>query len=149
MTKMTPKQAAFIANKAAGLNNRAAAEAAGYTMASADVRASELMRRPDIKAAIKVAAKSQGVAITTDAKAAPSRMRPKYASSLALLQHTYNNPDMPESVRMRAAEQALPYEHARIGEQGKKEKAKERAKEIAGGSRREKFAPKLPPPTMQ
>src|SRR3546814_4158780 len=85
----------------------------------------------------------------TGAKAAPSRMRPKYASSLALLQDTYNNPDMPESVRMRAAEQALPYEHARMGEHGKKEKAKERAKEIAGGSKRDKFAPKLPPPTMQ
>jgi phage terminase small subunit len=147
--KLTPKQAAFVANKAEGLNNRAAAEAAGYSTASAHVRSSELMRRPDIKAAIKAAAKSQGVTIKDDPKAAPSRMRPKYASSLALLQHTYNNPDMPESVRMRAAEQALPYEHARIGEQGKKEKAKERAKEIAGGSKREKFAPKVPPPTMQ
>src|SRR3546814_9607701 len=114
-------------------------------MASADVRASELMRRPEIKAAIKAA----GVTIATGAKAAPSRMRPKYASSLALLQDTYNNPDMPESVRMRAAEQALPYEHARMGEQGKKEKAKERAKEIAGGSKREKFAPKLPQHKMQ
>src|SRR3546814_20216086 len=69
-------------------------------------------------------------------------MRPKYASSLALLQDTYNNPDMPESVRMRAAEQALPYEHVRMGEQGKKEKANERAKEIAGHGKREKFAPK-------
>src|SRR3546814_4778791 len=82
-------------------------------MASADVRASELMRRPEIKAAIKAA----GVTIATGAKAAPSRMRPKYASSLALLQDTYNNPDMPESVRMRAPAQALPYEHPRMGEQ--------------------------------
>src|SRR3546814_19218660 len=109
MTKLTAKQAAFVANKAEGLNNRAAAEAAGYTMASADVRASELMRRPDIKAAIKAAAGT----IATGAKAPPSRMRPKYARSLALQQDTYNTHHIPESVRMRAAQQALPYKQQR------------------------------------
>src|SRR3546814_17720096 len=93
MTKLTAKQAAFVANKAEGLNNRAAAEAAGYTMASADVRASELMRRPEIKAAIKAA----GVTIATGAKAAPTRMRPTYASILAPLQETSTNPEQPDS----------------------------------------------------
>lgn len=145
MKTLTKRQAAFVDNKIAGLNNRAAAIAAGYSSAGADTRGSELMRRPDIRGAIAKATKGKLASVDIPE---PSRMLPKYATSLALLQHVYNCPAMPDSVRMRAAEQALPYEHGRIGEKGKKEQANDRAKELAG-TKRAKFAPKEPPQRLQ
>jgi phage terminase small subunit len=137
-TRLTEKQRAFIASKAAGDTNRDAAMAAGYTMASADVRAAELMRRPEIKAAIKAVTKA------TQARDDDSpKMLSKYKSSLVLLQHCYNNPRMTDSQRIAAATTALPYEHARMGETGKKQSAKDNARVISRG--RGKFATKSPP----
>lgn len=96
------------------------------------------MRRPEVRAAIKAGMKS------TQARDDDSpKMLAKYKSSLALLQHCYNNPRMTDSQRIAAATTALPYEHPRMGETGKKEKAKEKAQEIARG--RHKFATKAPP----
>ncbi len=138
MKQLTEKQRAFIANKVAGVTNREAATAAGYSLASADVRAAELMRRPEVRAAIKAGMKS-----TQTRDDDGPKMLAKYESSLALLQHCYNNPRMTDSQRIAAATTALPYEHARLGETGKKEKAKEKAQEIARG--RHKFATKTPP----
>ncbi len=138
MPKLNAKQAAFAENKAAGLTNHAAAIAAGYAPAAAKQTATKLMQHPGIRAAIKAATKPR-----VGAEDEP-RMLSKYASSLELLRHTYNNPKMPDAMRIRAAEQALPYEHARIGEAGKKEKARERAQEIAAGGKH-KFTPKTPP----
>lgn len=110
-------------------------------------RCSPLRAPGDIKAVIKAATKAQGVIIAADDAKAARPHETHYANSLALLQDTYNNPAMPESVRQRAAEQALPYEPARMGEVGKKEKAKDRAHAIAG--QRSKFTPKSAPPQLR
>lgn len=118
--------------------HREAVIAAGYSANSAEQRATVLMRRKDVQAPIKAATRGN------PAEVPQARMLPRYESSLALLQHTYNNPLMVDTVRIRAAEQALPYEHPRMGEQGKKEKAKDRAREITNG-KRGMFAPKTPP----
>lgn len=142
MTHFTEKQQAFIASKAAGATHRDAAIAAGYSMASANVRASELMRRPDIKAAIKAAAKPGSVAITHDAP------KKHYADSLQFMVDTMNHPQLPVAMRFEAAKALLPYQHARLGEQGKKESAKERARSVANG-RRGKFTPKAAPPQLR
>lgn len=136
--KLTPKQRLFVNAKAEGATNRDAAMLAGYSATAANTRASELMRRPEIKAAIKKA----GGVVTKPAN--ESRMLPRYGSSLDLLQHTYNNPLMPDAMRIRAAEQALPYEHAKVGELGKKAKAKDAAEKIVSGQRG-KFTPKAAP----
>jgi phage terminase small subunit len=140
MTHFTEKQQAFIASKAAGATHRDAAIAAGYSMASANVRASELTRRPDIKAAIKAAAKPGRVAITHDASSK------HYADSLNFMLDTMNNAQLPIAMRFEAAKALLPYQHARLGEQGKKESAKERARALAG---KPKFAPKSAPPQLR
>jgi phage terminase small subunit len=142
MTHFTEKQQAFIASKAAGATHRDAAIAAGYSMASANVRASELMRRPDIKAAIKAAAKPGRVDIAPDV---PGK---HYADSLNFMLDAMNNSQLPVAMRFEAAKALLPYQHARIGETGKKESAKERARSVANG-RRGKFTPKAAPPQLR
>jgi phage terminase small subunit len=139
MPKFTEKQQAFIDNKAAGATHYDAALAAGYSMASANVRASELMRRPDIKVAIKAAAKPGSVTITPDKYMMPSK---QYADSLKFMVDAMNHAQLPVAMRFEAAKALLPYQHARIGEQGKKETAKERARGIVGKA---KFTPKAPP----
>lgn len=141
MTKLTDKQLAFVVNKAAGVANRDAAIAAGYAVAGAAVAADKLMRNPAIRSAIKAAAKpTPGV----DTKAAaPVMPRDKYADPKAFLLDVMNLGTLPIAVRADAAKQLLPYMHARMGETGKKETAKEEAKKIARGNR--KFATRAPP----
>lgn len=141
MMKFTEKQQAFIANKASGVSNRDAAMAAGYSMASADVRAAELMRRPEVKAAIRAAKTGPGV----DAKSTMPRKH--YDDPKTFLQDVMNNAQLPIGMRVEAAKQLLPYEHARMGEIGKKEKAKESARAIASNARH-RFAPTKSPPNM-
>lgn len=141
MANFTEKQQAFIDAKRAGLGNEQAAIQAGFSTASAASQATRLMKRPEIRAAIKKGAKAAPAKLDTKGDDAP-RMKPKYESSLELMRDTYNNPKMPDSIRFEAAKQALPYEHARVGEKGVKEKRKENAEGVAGNTR---FRPKAPP----
>lgn len=136
MADFTEKQSQFIANKVAGMQNRDAAIAAGYSERSADTQAGKLMMRDDITDAIGLA---RGDAADDSDDAG---MRTDYPDSLSFLQDAYNNPKLSKSMRLSAAVAALPYEHAKLGEQGKKEKAKDRAREA---SQRPKFAAKHPP----
>lgn len=136
MSQLTEKQAAFVANKAAGMSNVDAATAAGYSEKCAGTSAGKLMMRKDIVAMIEDARGDLGKT------GEECGMRDNYASSLAFLQHAYNNPKLSKSMRMQAAAAALPYEHAKMGEQGKKEKAKDRARAAV---QRPRFAPKEAP----
>lgn len=160
MSTLTAKMLLYVDGRANGLTGRAAVLAAGYSSAGADVMAAKLNRDPRIQKAIAAAKRKASRAADKskkedepeddgDAKK-PPKMKAKYASSLDVLRDTYNNPKMADSVRIDAAKSALPYEHARLADSGKKEKAKERAKEIArGGSEKAgkpKFATKAPPP---
>lgn len=142
VNKLTDKQRAFVANKAAGMPHRAAAIEAGYAENAAEVTAAKLVKRKDIKDAIAAARKALGA---TEEKDTP-RLRDNYSSSLELLRDVYNNPRMSDSVRIDAAFKALPYEHARIGESGKKAKAKERAGEVM--NQRSKYTPISSPPHL-
>lgn len=145
MTKLTEKQQAFIANKVAGCTNRDAAIAAGYAVGGAAVSADKMMRNPAIRNAIKAATKAApGVTITAGM---PTMPRKHYADSKTFLVDVMNHARLPIAVRADAAKQLLPYQHARMGEQGKKEKAKDRAHAIVGG--RQKFAPKSAPPVLR
>lgn len=116
--KFTAKQAAFITNKAAGVPNREAAECAGFSARTADVIAANLLKRPDIREAIKGA----GVEVGT-------RLRASYAAPKDLLADVMNSAKFPDAARIDAARQLLPYFHPKVGEQGKKDKAKETAKD--------------------
>ena len=142
MTKLTEKQQAFVANKAAGVTNRDAAIAAGYAVAGAAVSADKLMRNPAIRRAIKAATKD---AQPVDAKSdAPVMPRARYTDAMTFLKDVMNHAGLPIAMRADAAKQLLPYMHARIGELGKKEKAKERAHANATAGK-QRFRPSTPP----
>lgn len=140
MKQLTEKQRAFVANKSAGVPNREAAIAAGYAPNAADVTAAKLLRRPEIKAAIK----ADGVKVaTSDMHAMPRKC---YTDSMQYMEDTMNHAQLPFAMRFEAAKALLPYQHARLGEKGKKESAKDRAQAIAG---KPKFAPKGAPPKLR
>lgn len=149
MTDFTTKQRSFIANKAAGMKNKEAAVAAGYAPTSAEVAASKLMVRPDIKKAIKLA-REKGVTPETVNLAVEnptpdkSQQMPKakYTDSKEWLMDAMNHTGLPLALRGDYAKALLPYQHGRIGEKGKKEKQSEAAAKVAGKG---KFQPKTPP----
>lgn len=157
---LTEKQQQFAVNKAAGVKNKEAAVAAGYSAKTGDTIAARLMQRPDIKKAIAKAKRELksggqqpsagfGDGDLTDEK---KRSMPKshYADPIDFLTDLMNHKHMPVAMRADAAKQLLPYKHARIGEQGKKQNAKEAAQKIARAGNKAggkpKFATKAPPP---
>lgn len=142
MTKLTAKQQAFVDNKIAGVANRDAAIAAGYSVAGASVAADKLMRHPGVRTAIAAATKGRAPGTKVSAPAMP---RARYDDSKSFLLDVMNHDELPLAVRADAAKQLLPYQHARLGDKGKKEKANERAKEVAGRGQGVKFTPKAPP----
>lgn len=143
MRPFTDKQQKYIEARAAGLKQGAAYRQAGFSPNGANVAASNLEKRPEVKAAIKAWKKKLGtVDAGGDEKAPVQVMKASYKSSLELMQHSYNNPKLPPVMRFEAAKQALPYEHARIGEKGKKESKNDDAKQVA---KKPKFAANRPP----
>jgi phage terminase small subunit len=154
MKKLTEKQQEFVNQRAHGVKPRAAAVAAGFSANSANVQASQLGARADIKAAItaaKKAMRANGVSVPKDEAETDNKYampRKHYSDSKDFLLDAMNHKHLPINVRGDYAKALLPYQHARIGEEGKKEKAKTRARDVAGGgpaAKRNKFAPKQPP----
>lgn len=162
MPALTDKQLDFVTNKAAGVKNREAAIAAGYAAASADVTASKLLGRADIKKAIAKAKRNMRKGVTEkppvdeddlDETTSKKNRMPKanYNDPLVFLTDVMNHKHLPIAMRADAAFKMLPYKHARIADKGKKETKKERAAELAGGGGsksggKPKFATKAPPP---
>lgn len=158
MKPLTAKQQAFATNIVNGMSGKKAAIAAGYSLNGAEANAAALRKHPGVMAAIR-ALKRDGMtpiqrAIDTHSGARSAgrprsdeepRMLPQYASSLELLRHTYNNPKMTDAIRIDAAKTALPFEHARIAEKGKKDSAKDAAAKIANAGKAQKFATGKPP----
>lgn len=157
---LNSKMATYVEARVAGADKLTAARSAGYSENGLDAAVSRLESRADVQAAIRAGRKTAGAAGGSGGRAGqkPAKnladddgvplMKAKYGSSLELMQDTYNNPRMPPAMRFEAAKQALPYEHGKVGETGKKETAKNRAKEIAagkGGSDPSRFRKKAPP----
>lgn len=135
---MTPKMRRFVALKAMGVANKEAAIQAGYAANSADVSAGKLMMRADIKAAIEEAQTSSG------SEAAQGMPRQHYPDSLTFLVDVMNHAAFPVAMRMDAARHLLPYQHAKLAEQGKKAKRKEEAdKQTKAGRFRSDAPPHL------
>lgn len=156
MSKLTEKQLSFAQNIAAGVKQREAAIAAGYAPSPAAVTASNLMARSDIKAAVARFKREHKSGVTTppdvdegdlDNTEKRNKMpRAKYDDPIVFLTDLMNHKHIPLAMRADAAKQLLPYKHARIAEKGKKDTKVERAKAIAGGGVKSKFATKTPPP---
>lgn len=140
MPELTHKQRAFVLNKVAGVANR---DAAGYAVAGAAVAADKLMRNPAFRSAIKAATKDHASTAPADKLTMP---RDRYDDPLSFLQDVMNHASLPIAMRADAAKQLLPYQHARLGEKGKKETKKENAREA---SRSGKFSTPKAPPTLR
>lgn len=65
------------------------------------------------------------------------------ATPLEVLQAMMNDASVPVAQRIKAAQAAAPYVHAKIGEGGKKDAAVAKAKAVAG-----KFSSPPPPPRL-
>ncbi|MDH5824322.1 terminase small subunit [Luteimonas sp. RD2P54] len=142
MKQLNERQRQFVSNKIAGCTNKAAALAAGYSPNGAAQAGDRLMREPAIRAALKAAGKNTP-AVDAKPSNTPKMPRAKYADPVAFLEDVMNHAELPIAMRADAAKQLLPYKHARMGETGKKEKAKDKARTIARGGN--KFATKVPP----
>ena len=141
-TQMTPKQLKFITCKAAGMTNEAAAIGAGYSPNGAKVAANTLLKKAEIKAAIKkLQKKSLTANVSIEQAANPvvddndGMQRDHYADPMDFLVDTINNKLIPFSLRQKAATDLMPYHHARIGEKGKKQSKNDAAADIAGGKK--------------
>lgn len=168
MKQLTEKQLKFVKFKAEGLTNEKAMIAAGYSPGGAKQAATTLMARDDIKAAIRMAKRERMGPIDraidshraargegpVDESADPKNAMPKehYDDMLEFLLDMVNNKNFGLTTRAGYAVQLLPYQHARIGEKGKKEKDKEKAEDVANGKTpkrradgKPKFAPGAPP----
>lgn len=151
MSQLTEKQQNFVNLVAAGgVSNTQAAILAGYAENSASVQSTNLMKRKDIQAAVKVARKAAGRPEPAKDDNTKSRLKPKYADPKSLMEDVMNNPTFPDGIRLQTAKDLLPYYHAKIGEAGKKENQKNRAHEIAGTGKpkegkRPRFAPREAP----
>lgn len=146
--KLTQKQDAFAKSIAHGMKQRAAATHAGFSAATADVTAAKLMKRADIQAAIARYRKEMPMPPAGEPE--PGRLGTNFPDSLSLLRAVYNNEDISNSMRLSAAIAALPYEHAKLGEKGKKESKVDAAHAVANGDkktpgRKPKFGTKTPP----
>jgi Phage terminase, small subunit len=158
---ITEKMRAYAVNKAAGLKNKEAAIAAGFSPKTADIQAARLNGHPEVKKAIAAAKRDmrKGVidkpdvpeADLSDEAAHRNKMpKAKYTDALEFLVDAMNHKHLPIAARADYAKALLPYQHARIAEKGKKETKKDRAQQIAGGAAgkgsKPKFATKSPPP---
>ena len=134
-TQLTTKQRLFAENKSAGLTNRDAAIAAGYAVAAAGPTAYKLMQHPGVRAAITSVH-------SPPSKAAPTLPKDQYEDPLSFLLDVMNHTQLPLALRVDAAKHLLPYCHARMGEVGKRDSAKEKARTLSSGH---KFSPMRPP----
>lgn len=69
---------------------------------------------------------------------------PRTGDSMEFLEAVVANPNIPLGRRLEAAKTLLPFQHAKIGEKGKKETKADGAKQAAAGS--DAYATRRPPP---
>lgn len=132
MRKLNSRQQIFVTAKVAGLKNEAAVISAGYSPANPKAMGTKLMKLPNVIAAIK---KAQGPRAHKTVDDTQPLLKDRYTDPLSFMRDCMNNPQMPTSVRFEAAKQMLPYEHARVGEKGKKETKQDKAHDLAGKGR--------------
>lgn len=116
---LTDKKLAFVEAIREGLNQTEAAIKAGYSEHTAQVQGSRLMNDPDIMRALSGDYGDDEVSI------------PATDDPLEFLQAVWNAEGLEVKDRIAAARAALPYKHQRLGETGKKDAAKEDAKNIS------------------
>lgn len=133
--ELTGKHRAFADAKLAGMSNRDAAIAAGYSAKTAGPAGTRLAKRPDI-AAFVAKYQSNGTSAPPEV---PPPARPSfdinlvitYSDPLDFLKAAMNDPAASDKLRVEAAKALLPFVHARKGEGGKKEQKQADAQKVA------------------
>lgn len=141
---LTDKKRRFVVALQSGLSGAKAAIHAGYSQKGAAVAASRLMKDRDVQAAIHRADevnKAQEAAKAAGKSFNLPDLGQLYSDPLEFLKAVANDPSQDMKLRVDAAKAWVPFVHGRIGEQGKKDKAKDAAVQAGGG----KFGAPPPP----
>lgn len=134
------RQLAFCRAVVDGMQKQGAAIHAGYSPRTASSIASQQLRKKPIKDEIARLRAERDARVEEDDE---RKLKDHYDSSLDLLRDVYNNAKLPFSVRYKAAADALPYEHGKVGPKGKKGDLKDEAAKIGGNA--SKFATPMRP----
>lgn len=149
---LNPTDEKFLAATLRGATPEEAAIAAGLSEKTARVAGARLRKKPaivDALAVIGIATPGAPVAGPTvthsesEPEEEPIDDLPKTEDSLEFLEAVVANPRIPLGRRIEAAKTLLPFQHAKIGEKGKKATKADGAKETAAGS--DVYATRKPP----
>lgn len=146
-------QRKFVEATVRGATPKEAAVAAGLSEATARNAGARMRKHPKVIAALEaIGFTTPGAPVTIRVPAPPPSGAepepelddlPSTTDSLEFLEAVQANPRIPLSRRMEAAKTLLPFQHAKIGEKGKKETKAEGAKEAAAGG--DVYATRKPP----
>jgi phage terminase small subunit len=141
---LTGKKRAFADAKLAGLSNKDAAIAAGYSPKTASAAGSRLVKDPAVEkyladqaAAIRARAQDKPAAAAPPSASPPERPAfdlealTHYSDPKAFLKAVMNEPMVDMKQRVEAAKTLMPFEHQKKGEGGKKDAKDEAAKQAA------------------
>jgi len=149
---LNPTDEKFLQATLRGATPEEAAIAAGLSEKTARVAGARLRKKPAIVEALAAIGISTLGVPTTGPKVTHSEPQPeehpiddlpKTEDSLEFLEAVVANPRIPLGRRMEAAKTLLPFQHAKIGEKGKKETKADGAKQTAGGG--DVYATRKPP----
>ena len=147
---LDPTRQKFVESTLRGNGPKQAAIDAGLSEKTAASAGSRLRKDPKVVAALAaIGFATPGVTDAPPPKVsrrdeempdedAPLADLPQTTDSKAFLEAVQSNPNVQLSKRMEAARQLLPYQHARVGEKGKKESKQDAAADTKGG----KFGPR-------
>ena len=149
---LNPTDEKFLAATLRGATPEEAAIAAGLSEKTARVAGARLRKKPAIVEALAAIGIATPGAPPVGPKVTPTEPEPeeepiddlpKTEDSLEFLEAVVANPRVPLGRRMEAAKTLLPFQHAKIGEKGKKETKADGAKQTAAGSNA--YATRKPP----
>ena len=150
---LNPTDEKFLQATLRGATPEEAAIAAGLSAKTARVAGARLRKKPTIVGALAVIGiGTPGVQVQAPAPTAPApededpeleNPLPETTDSIEFLEAVVAHPKMPLGRRIEAAKTLLPFQHAKIGEKGKKETKADGAKELAEG--RNAYGSRKPP----
>ncbi|MGV7210490.1 terminase small subunit [Oxalobacteraceae bacterium A2-2] len=150
---LTGRKRAFADAKLAGLSNKDAAIAAGYSAATASAAGSRLVKNAEVSQYLAEQAKElrkrgAGKAAPATGKAAAKAPATKperppfdlaallhHSDPKAFLKAVMNEPTVDIKHRVDAAKSLMPFEHKKLGEGGKKDQQQQDAEKVGGRSR--------------
>lgn len=143
----------FVAATVRGATPEEAAIAAGLSEKTARVAGARLRKKKSVVEALAaIGFTTPGLPIVIPAAAVPAptaEPEPEFddlpitTDSIEFYEAIMSNPKIPLSKRMEAAKNLLPFQHAKIGEKGKKETKADGAKQAAAGG--DAYATRKPP----